>query len=195
MTRSLLNREIKFRSCSAEVRLVTSWATASSRKAMSCSFHAFQKFLGVPVMAYFTPFLLDAITIWANLQRCRIHLLPFLAANVLFYRLFYANLGSFVLRHDIRPSIVELVPTIYCKFPGNMEQVVFRMLPADIFQVEAESFTLTYSFWIALAQQQGVIDFSLEWTRPSVRGSSSSSLVRSTLTAKYSFSAPARHSG
>ena len=33
------------------------------------------------------------------------------------------------------------------------------MLPVNIFQIETEGFTLTYSLWIAFAQQQGIIDF------------------------------------
>ena len=96
-------------------------------------------------------------------------ILLLLVADVLLHSLFHTDLWSFTLndsegntvdkQHNIRPGVVELVPTVYCKLLGNMEQVVLRMLPVNIFQIEAEGFTLTYSFWIAFAQQQGVIDF------------------------------------
>ena len=66
MARSLLSREIRFLSCSVGVRPVTCRAKASSRKAVSCSFHTFQNFLAVPAVAYLTVFLLVAITICAN---------------------------------------------------------------------------------------------------------------------------------
>ena len=89
-----------------------------------------------------------------------------LVSDVLLHSLFYADLGRFTLndsegdtvdkQHDIRPGIVKLVPTVYC---GNMEQVVLRMLPINVFQIETEGFTLTYSLWIAFAQQQGIINF------------------------------------
>ena len=96
-------------------------------------------------------------------------ILLLLVANVLLHSLFHTDLWSFTLndsegntvdkQHDIRPGVVELVPAVYCKLLSNMEQVVLRMLPVNIFQVEAEGFTLTYSLWIAFAQQQGIIDF------------------------------------
>ena len=96
-------------------------------------------------------------------------ILLLLVANVLLHSLFHTDLWSFTLndsegntvdkQHDIRPSVVELVPAVYCKLLSNMEQIVLRMLPVNIFQVEAEGFTLSYSLWIAFAQQQGIIDF------------------------------------
>ena len=86
-----------------------------------------------------------------------------LVANVLLHSLFYADLGRFTLnnskrdtvdkQHNIRPGIVELVPAVYCKLLGNMEQVVLRMFPVNVFQVETEGFALTHSLWIAFAQQ------------------------------------------
>ena len=92
-----------------------------------------------------------------------------LVADVLLHGLFYADLGRFTLndsegdtvdkQHNIRPGVVELVPTVYCKLLGNMEQVVLRMFPVNVFQIETEGFALTYSLWIAFAQQQGIIDF------------------------------------
>ena len=54
---------------------------------------------------------------------------------------------------------MKLVPTVYCKLLSNMEQVVFRMFPVNVFQIKTEGFTLSYSLWIAFAQQQCVIDF------------------------------------
>ena len=96
-------------------------------------------------------------------------ILLLLVADVLLHSLFYADLGRFTLndsewdtvdkQHDIRPGIVKLVPAVYCKLLGNMEQVVLRMFPVNVFQIETEGFTLTYSLWIAFAQQQGIIDF------------------------------------
>ena len=92
-----------------------------------------------------------------------------LVADVLLHGLFYADLGRFTLndskgdtvnkQHNIRPGVVELVPAIYCKLLGNMEQVVLRMFPVNVFQVETEGFALSHSLWIAFAQQQGIIDF------------------------------------
>ena len=96
-------------------------------------------------------------------------ILLLLIADILLHSLFYADLGRFTLndsewdtvdkQHDIRPGIVKLVPAVYCKLLGNMEQVVLRMFPVNIFQIETEGFALTYSLWIAFAQQQGIIDF------------------------------------
>ena len=96
-------------------------------------------------------------------------ILLLLVANVLLHSLFHTDLWSFTLndsegntvdkQHDIRPGIVNLVPAVYCKLLSNMEQIVLRMLPVNIFQVEAEGFTLSYSLWITFAQQQGIIDF------------------------------------
>ena len=40
-----------------------------------------------------------------------------------------------------------------------MEQVVLRMLPIYVFQVEAEGLAAAHSFRVAFAQQQSVIDF------------------------------------
>ena len=92
-----------------------------------------------------------------------------LVADILLHGLFYADLGRFTLnnskrdtvdkQHDIRPGVVELVPAVYCKLLGNMEQVVLRMFPVNVFQVETEGFALSHSLWIAFAQQQGIIDF------------------------------------
>ena len=96
-------------------------------------------------------------------------ILLLLVADVLLHGLFYADLGRFTLndskgdtvnkQHNIRPGVVELVPAIYCKLLGNMEQVVLRMFPVNVFQVETEGFALSHSLWIAFAQQQGIIDF------------------------------------
>ena len=92
-----------------------------------------------------------------------------LVTDVLLHGLFYADLGRFTLndsegntvdkQHDIRPSVVELVTAVYRKFFRDMEQVVLRMLPVDVFQVETEGFAFSYGLRVALAQQQGVIDF------------------------------------
>ena len=92
-----------------------------------------------------------------------------LVADVLLHGLFYTDLRGFTLndgkgdtvdkQHDIRSGIMKLIPTVYCKLLSNIEQVVLRMLPVDVFQVETESFTLTYSLWIAFAQQQSIIYF------------------------------------
>ena len=89
-------------------------------------------------------------------------ILLLLVANVLLHGLFYTDLRGFTLndgegdtvdkQHDIRSGIVKLVPAVYCKLLGNMEQVVLRMFPVNVFQVEAESFTLAHSLWIAFAQ-------------------------------------------
>ena len=96
-------------------------------------------------------------------------ILLLLIADILLHGLFYADLGRFTLndsegdtvdkQHDIRPGVVELVPAIYRKLLGNMEQVVLWMFPVNILQIETESLALTYSLWIAFAQQQGIIDF------------------------------------
>ena len=90
-------------------------------------------------------------------------ILLLLVADILLHSLFYTDLGRFTLndserdtvdkQHDIRPGIVKLVPAVYCKLLSNMEQIVLRMLPVNIFQVEAEGFTLSYSLWITFAQQ------------------------------------------
>ena len=96
-------------------------------------------------------------------------ILLLLVTDVLLHGLFYADLRRFTLnyskgdtvdkQHDIRPGIVKLVPAVYCKLLGNMEQVVLQMFPINILQIETEGFTLTYSLWIAFAQQQGIINF------------------------------------
>ena len=96
-------------------------------------------------------------------------ILLLLVADILLHGLFYADLGRFTLndsegntvdkQHDIRPGVVKLVPTVYCKLLGNMEQVVLRMLPVDVFQIETEGFSLAHGLRIAFAQQQGIIDF------------------------------------
>ena len=96
-------------------------------------------------------------------------ILLLLVADILLHGLFYADLGRFTLnnskrdtvdkQHNIRPGVVELVPAVYCKLLGNMEQVVLRMFPVNVFQVETEGFALSHSLWIAFAQQQGIIDF------------------------------------
>ena len=96
-------------------------------------------------------------------------ILLLLVADILLHGLFYADLGRFTLndsegntvdkQHDIRPGVVKLVPTVYCKLLGNMEQVVLRMLPVDVFQIETEVFSLAHGLGIAFAQQQGIIDF------------------------------------
>ena len=96
-------------------------------------------------------------------------ILLLLVADILLHGLFYADLGRFTLnnskrdtvdkQHNIRPGVVELVPAVYCKLLGNMEQIVLRMLPVNVFQVETEGFALSHSLWIAFAQQQGIIDF------------------------------------
>ena len=96
-------------------------------------------------------------------------ILLLLIADILLHSLFYADLGRFTLndgegntvdkQHDIRPSVVEFVPAVYCKLLSNMEQIVLRMLPVNVFQIETEGFTLSYSLWIAFAQQQSIIDF------------------------------------
>ena len=96
-------------------------------------------------------------------------ILLLLVANVLLHSLFHTDLWSFTLndsegntvdkQHDIRPSVVELVTAVYRKFFRDMEQVVLRMLPVDVFQVETEGFAFSYGLRVALAQQQGVIDF------------------------------------
>ena len=96
-------------------------------------------------------------------------ILLLLVADILLHGLFYADLGRFTLnnskrdsvdkQHNVRPGVVELVPTIYGKLLGNMEQVVLRMFPVNVFQVETEGFALSHSLWIAFAQQQGIIDF------------------------------------
>ena len=88
-------------------------------------------------------------------------ILLLLVADILLHSLFYTDLGCFTLndskgdtvdkQHDIRPGVVKLIPTVYCKLLGNMEQIVLRMLPVNVFQVEAEGFALAYSFWIAFA--------------------------------------------
>src|SRR5699024_5325912 len=92
-----------------------------------------------------------------------------LVTDVLLHGLFYADLGRFTLndgkgdtvdkQHDIRPGIVELVPTVYCKFFGDMEQIILWMFPVDVFQIEAERFTLAYGLRVAFSQQQSVVDF------------------------------------
>ncbi|CDA79109.1 unknown [Clostridium sp. CAG:242] len=97
------------------------------------------------------------------------NVLLLLVADVLLHALFYADLRRFTLndgegntvdkQHDIRPGIVKLVPAVYRKFFGDMKQVILWMLPVNVFQVETESFTLSYNLWIAFAQQQGIIDF------------------------------------
>ena len=65
-----------------------------------------------------------------------------LVADVLLHGLFYADLGRFTLndserdtvdkQHNIRPGIVKLVPAVYCKLFGDMEQVVLRMFPVNV---------------------------------------------------------------
>ena len=96
-------------------------------------------------------------------------ILLLLVADVLLHGLFYTDLRSFTFndgegdtvnkQHDIWYSLVELVPAVYCKLLGNMEQVVLRMLPVNVFQIETEGFSLAHGLGIAFAQQQGVIDF------------------------------------
>ena len=85
-----------------------------------------------------------------------------LVADVLLHSLLYTNLWSFALddgewdavnkQHNIRTNIVELVPAVHRKLLGDMEQVVFPMLPVNKFQVKTESFTFSHSLRVAFAQ-------------------------------------------
>ena len=70
-------------------------------------------------------------------------ILLLLVTDVLLHALFYADLRRFTLndgegntvdkQHDIRPSVVKLVPTVYRKFFGDMKQIVLRMFPVNVF--------------------------------------------------------------
>ena len=67
--------------------------------------------------------------------------------------------GDTVNEQDkIRTSVVLPVQTVYGVFLCYMEQVVLRMIPVDVFQIEAQELTFTYGFLIAFAQQEGVVD-------------------------------------
>ena len=97
------------------------------------------------------------------------NVLCLLVADVLLHGLLHADLRSLALddskgdtvekQHEIRPGVAELVPAVYRKLLGDVKQVVLRMLPINILQIEAEGFPLSHGLRVALAQQQGVIDF------------------------------------
>ena len=66
-----------------------------------------------------------------------------LVADILLYRLLHTDLRGLAFddgegdavekQHKIRPGVMELVPAVYCKFLGNMKQVVLRMIPVNVF--------------------------------------------------------------
>ena len=91
-----------------------------------------------------------------------------LVANHLLHGLLHGNIGCLALDHrernavdkqnNVRTGIVKLILAFYSEFFRHMEQVVLRMLPVDVFQIEAEGLSAAHSFRVAFAQQQSVID-------------------------------------
>lgn len=91
-----------------------------------------------------------------------------LVADVLFHSLLYTDLRCFALddgkrnaidkQNQIRPGVVQLIAAVNGEFFGYMEQIVFRMLPVDIPQVEAENFPFAHGLWVAFAQKQRIVD-------------------------------------
>ena len=51
-----------------------------------------------------------------------------------------------------------LVLTVYGKLLRHMEHIVLRILPINVFQIEAEHSAFTDGFRITFAQQQRIID-------------------------------------
>ena len=96
------------------------------------------------------------------------NIIHLLVSYHLIHGLLYGNVRSFALndtegnavdkQHDIRASRVLLVQAVHREFLGDMEHVVFRVLPIDVFQVKTKRFALSDSFRIAFSQQKGVID-------------------------------------
>ena len=74
-------------------------------------------------------------------------ILALLVADVLFHCLVNTDLWSLTLdnrkrdtideQHKIRAGIMKLVPAVYRKFIGYVKQVVLRVLPVNILQIEA----------------------------------------------------------
>ena len=91
-----------------------------------------------------------------------------LVANHLLHGLIHGNMGCFALNHrernavdkqnNVRTGIVKLILAFYSEFFRHMEQVVLRVFPVDVFQIEAERLSAAHSFRVAFAQQQSVID-------------------------------------
>ena len=91
-----------------------------------------------------------------------------LVANHLLHGPLHGNIGCLALDHrernavdkqnNVRTGIVKLILAFYSEFFRHMEQVVLRMLPVDVFQIEAEGLSAAHSFRVAFAQQQSVID-------------------------------------
>ena len=54
---------------------------------------------------------------------------------------------------------MELVLAFHGKLFCHMEQIVFPIIPIDVFQIEAEGLTATHGFGIAFAQQQSIVGF------------------------------------
>ena len=91
-----------------------------------------------------------------------------LVTDVLFHRLLYADLRCLALddgkgnaidkQNQIRSGVVQLITAVNGEFFGYMEQIVFRMLPVDIPQVEAENFPFAHGLGVAFAQKQRIVD-------------------------------------
>ena len=91
-----------------------------------------------------------------------------LVADHLLHGLIHGNMGCFALndrernavdkQNNVRAGIVKLILAFYSEFFRHMEQVVFRMLPVDVFQIEAEGLSAAHSFRVAFAQQQSIVD-------------------------------------
>ena len=96
------------------------------------------------------------------------NVLLLLVADILFHGLLHADLWGLTLdhcegdavdeQHNIWAGVVKLVPAVHRKFLGHMEKVILRVLPVDVFQVEAEVFSLAHGFRITFPQQKGIID-------------------------------------
>ena len=96
------------------------------------------------------------------------NVLLLLVADILLHGLLHADLWGLALdhgegdavdeQHNIRAGVVELVPAVHREFLCDMKQVVLRVRPVDVVQVEAEGFPLAHGFRVALSQQKGIID-------------------------------------
>ena len=92
-----------------------------------------------------------------------------LIADILLHCLIHGNMGCLTLdyrkgntvdkQHNIRTGIMELVLAFHSEFFCHMEQVVFPVIPVDVFEIEAERLTSTHGFGIAFSQQKSIVNF------------------------------------